>query len=443
MPIVSCRQRLHLVGVLLAVSSVTALNASPLSDTYQTTVASLLYDLKHPDAIRRQTAVKELGATRYRQAIPQLIPLTADPVSAVRRELELTLERMDDVAALPGFVALASDSETDIRARAAASIVNTYVPHAIGVTLANLREIAFGSPGDLDVFVEPDVVIDATALETLRARIDDSDRGIRRTAIRGMGILRARAAIPDLLRVVREDRDDALRLDGVRSLRKIDDPSVGADLVPLLNINSNDVRYELIATLGSLRYQPAVPELTRLLVESKETDVVAILALAALADLADPTSMATFDGLKNHKDERLRLFANEGIARLADQSRKTEISAARLVEKSPRVKTAQAFALFRLGQPEYLDELVRALERPATRDLAKEYLLETQPAAREALFVPRTTNASARAELAEVFGLMGDPRALPRLQELRHDSDKDVVQAAERATRRIAVSTSQ
>ena len=443
MPPMLRRQRLHLAVVSLVLLSVCGLNASS-SDTYQTTVASLLYDLKHPDAVRRQTAVRELGANRYFQAIPQLLPLTADPVAAVRRELELTFERMDDPATLPGFVALGSDGETDIRARAVASIVNVYVPHAIGVTLANLREMAFGSPGDLDVFVEPDVAVDPAALETLRARLDDSDRGIRRTAIRGMGILRARSAVPDLLRVVREDRDDALRLDAVRSLRKIDDTAVGAELVPLLNINSNDVRYELIATLGSFRYRPAVPELTRIQAESKETDVTAILALAALADIADPASMPIFDALKGHKDERLRLFASEGIARVADQSRKTEISAARLVEKSPRVKTAQAFALLRLGQSEYLDELVRALDRPATRDLAKEYLLETQPAAREALFAPRPASSSARAGLAEVFGLMGDPHALPRLEEFRQDSNKDVAQAAERATRRIAaVSTSQ
>lgn len=444
MPTVSRRQRLHLVGVLFVVLSVCGLSASPISDTYQTTVASLLYDLKHPDAVRRQTAVRELGANRYRQAIPQLIPLTADPAGAVRRELELTFERMDDIATLPGFVALASDTETDIRARASAAIVNAYVPHAIGVTLANLREMAFGSPGDLDVFVEPDVALDASAIDTLRARIDDTDRGIRRTAIRGMGILRVRSAVPDLLRVVREDRDDALRLDGVRSLRKIDDTAVGAELVPLLNINSNSVRYELIATLGSFRYRPAVPELTRIFVESKETDVAAILALAALADIADPTSMPTFDLLKTHKDERLRLFASEGIARLADQTRTTDISAARLVEKSPRVRAAQAFALLRLGQSEYMDELVRALDRPSTRDLAKEYLLETRPVDREALFAPRTANATARAGLAEVFGLIGDPHALPRLEELRRDSDKDVAQAADRATRRIAaVSTSQ
>ncbi len=80
---------------------------------------------------------------------------------------------------------------------------------------------------DLDLIVEPDVPVDPIVITTLTARISDSDKGIRRTAIRGVGILRGQAAVPELVRVVREDRDDSLRFDGVRSLRKIADASVG------------------------------------------------------------------------------------------------------------------------------------------------------------------------------------------------------------------------
>src|SRR5207244_13460029 len=99
-------------------------------------------------------------------------------------------------------------------------------------------------------------------------------------------------------------------------------------------------------------------------------------------------------------------------------------------------------SLLRPGEREYLDELTRALDRPTTRDLAKEYLLETPPAQRPALFAPRTANSTARAELADVLGLMGDPNALPRLQEMALDSDKDVARAAARATRRLSTAGS-
>ena len=444
MSIVSRKHFVRLTPLTSAVLLASSLTVGVTADTRHVSIESLVYDLKQPDADRRQTAVRELGVNHYRPAIAQMIPLTSDPVAAVRRELVFAFERMDDIATLPGFIALASDTETDIRARAAAGIVNVYVPHAIGVALENLRErLAFGAASDLDVIVEPDVNVDARAVEALRSRLGDSDRGIRRNAIRGLGILRAKRAVPDLVQVVREDRDSGLRLEGVRALQKIGDASVGSALVAILDINDNGVRYELISTLAALKYRAAVPALTRIVEQSKTDDIACILAVAALADLADPASAPTFERFRADKDERLRLFANEGIARIADDTMKTAISSARLTEKSARVRTAQAFALLRLGQSEYLDELIRALDRSTTRDLAKEYLRETGPEYREALFAPRTANSATRAELAEVFGLMGDPNALPRLQELTHDSDKDVVQAAELATRRISVGATQ
>jgi HEAT repeat protein len=310
----------------------------------------------------------------------------------------------------------------------------------VGAVLTRFGELINIVPDrDLEIVVEPDVPVDPAVVATLRARIADSERGIRRTAIRGLGILRGRAAVPDLLQVVREDRDDGLRFEGVRALRKIGDASIASDLVALLNLNNDTVRNELITTIGSMRYRGAVAELTRIVEQAKRTDTPRILALGALADIADPTSTSLFDRLKDDENEMLRVYANEGIARTVDASQKTAISAARLVEKSARVRTAQAFALFRIGEPEFLDELIRGLERKSTRDLAREYLLETRTQDRQALFAPRSASASARAELADVFGLIGDPDALPRLQEMAHDPDSEVARAAERALRRIAL----
>ena len=386
-----------------------------------------------------------LGTARYLAATPDLVALAHDPDAGVRREVELALERMADIAALPGFVAFASDTEVDIRSRAVASLVGIHLPRATGLSarLTRLAEMIMLSPDPaLDQIVEPDVPVDPVVISTLIARLGDTEHGIRRTAIRGLGILRGQAAVPDLVRVVREDRDDGLRFDGVRALRKIGDASIGDDLVALLNINNDTVRIELMETLGAMRHRGAVPELTRIVQSSARTDAPRVVALAALADIADPASVPLFDELKADKNEQMRLFANEGIARTASRESKTAISAARLVEKSGRVRTAQAFALMRIGESEYLDELVRALDRATTKDLAKEYLLEASPSDRQALFAPRDASPAARAELADVLGRMGDPGALPRLQELANDTDGEVARAAARAAKRIAGTTS-
>jgi HEAT repeat protein len=442
MPNLSRHQRTQL-AIVAAILALAPGSGRLAAQTRQLSVETLIYDLKSPDAGRREAAARGLGNVKYQPAIPQIVALANDPEAAVRRTVEMTLERMEDMRTLPGLITLASDPEDDIRSRAVDALVKLHLPRTAGVAaaLTTIRErIVYRPDRDLAIVVEPDVPVDPAVVSTLRARSGDSDRGIRQSAIRGLGTLRARPAVPDLLRVVREDRDDDLRFDAVRALRKIGDTSIADDLIALVNINGDLVRNELIATLGSMRYRGAVPELTR--IAEPRTDVASVLALAALADVADPSSMPLFDRLKGDQDESVRLYANEGIARTSDASMKTGISAARLVEKSARVRTAQAFALLRLGASEYLDELIRALERSSTRDLAREYLLETSGADRQALFAPRSVNAAARAELADVLGLLGDPDALPRLQELARDPDRDVARAAERATRRIAVATS-
>ena len=171
--------------------------------------------------------------------------------------------------------------------------------------------------------------------------------------------------------------------------------------------------------------------------QAKAGDRARALALSALADIADPASQPVFLGLKTEKDASIRLYANEGLARLADPSFETVMSADRLVEKNLRVQTAQAFGLLRMGRQEYLDELVRSLGRSTTRDLAREYLLETPLAVRPVLFTATSKNAAVRAELADVLGLMKDQSALPALQELKRDTHGDVARNAERAVRRI------
>ena len=443
MPIVQRRRWLQLVGLIAGVIVLTPASARLVAQTSSLLIESSTYDLKSPDPIRRETAARVLGLAHHKAVIPQLIAMSTDPVASVRREVELSLERMEDERTLAGFIAFASDNEADIRSRAVASLINLHLPHAVGVgaALTSLRErLVFGADRDLDLVVEPDVPVDPAVIETLRGRLRDDDRGIRRLAARGLGILRAKPAVPDLLQVVQEDRDDGMRFEALRALRKIDDVSVGGQLVLLLNINADSVRNELIATLGAMRYRGAVPELTRIVDQGKRNDEASMRALAALADIADPSSVPLFERFRADDNEQLRLSANEGIARAAaDSNAKTQMSAARLVEKSARVRTAQAFALLRTGEKEYLDELVRALDHLATRDLAKEYLLETPPTDRAALFAPRQANATTRAELADVFGRMGDPDALVRLQEMERDSNRNVARAADRAARRIAV----
>ncbi len=430
--------------MVLALAFAAANVSSASAQVRQASTESLVYDLKNPDAPRRLAAARDLGLDKSVSAIPALLPLAEDPEASVRRQVEFTLEQMADISVLPGLVQLSADGEPDIRDRAVQALVNLHLPRATGPTAALVKLSNFINPWadeHADTVVEPDVPVDPSVIAALRARMTDSEDRIRRNAGQGLGILRGEAAIPELLVAVGQDRDPLVRFEAVRALRKIGNPAVGSRLQPMLNLNMDKVRNEIIATLGTLKYREAVPELTRIYEESKPAERSRTLALSALADIADPASRAVFLGSKADKDVSIRLYANEGLARLADPSLGTVLSAERLVEKSARVQAAQAFGLLRIGREEYMEELVRALGSSTTRELAREYLLETQVTERPALFAMHPKSATVRAELADVFGLMGDRSALPALEELQHDTDSGVARNAERAVRRITAGT--
>jgi HEAT repeat protein len=432
-----------LAALTLAFAAATASPASA-QPPHQSSTDSLIYDLKNPDAARRLAAARDLGIAKYLPAIPSLSPLTEDPDGSVRRQAELALEQMGDISVLPALVRFSADSEPDIRGRAVQALVNLHLPRSTGATAALVKLGNLINPWSdeySDVVVDPDVPVDASVVPALQARLVDSEDAIRRDASRGLGILKGESAVPDLLVAAGQDRDSDVRFEAVRALKKIGDASVGDRLVPMLNLNLDKVRNELIATLGSLKYREAVPELTRMFEQAKAGDRVRSLALSALADIADPASRPIFLALKTDKDVSLRLYANEGIARVADPSLGTVMSADRLAEKNARVQTAQAFGLLRIGRSEYLDELIRALGKSTTRDLAREFLVEIPPTDRPTLFAAGSKSATVRAELADVFGLMQDRSALPALLDLKQDSDSLVSRNAERAIRRIMATT--
>jgi HEAT repeat protein len=408
----------------------------------QASTDSLIYDLKNPDAPRRLAAARDLGIAKFQPAIPALLPLAEDPDASVRRQVELALEAMENIGVLPGLVQLTADSEPDIRDRAVQALVSLHLPRATGPTaaLAKLGSL-INPPSDDDAFIEPDVPVDASVVIALRARMSDSEDRSRRHTSRGLGIVHAQSAIPELLLAVAQDRDPDVRFEAVHAIKKIGDRSAGARLLPLLDLNVERVRNEIITTLGSLKYRGAVPDLTRVYEQMKPADWARVLALSALADIADPASRPLFLAAKDDKNVYIRLYGNEGLARLVDPSLGSMMAAERLIEKNVRVQTAQAFGLLRMGREEYLDELIRRLDKPTTRDLAREYLIETAPAQRPALFASRSTSATIRAELADVFGLMVDRSALPALEELARDSDGDVARNAEWAIRRITATT--
>jgi HEAT repeat protein len=242
----------------------------------------------------------------------------------------------------------------------------------------------------------------------------------------------------------KEDRSGVVRFEAVRALRKIGDPAVAPEVLPLSLSTDAKLRTEAVLTIGRLRHRASLPELTRLFtreaaLDRRKADTTFRAALLeAIALIADPQSKELFSRYRQHEDAALRLQSNAGLARLADAALTTEISGDRLAEKDPQVQTAQAFALYRMGRKEYLEEVVKGLGSRRTNARAREYLLELKQGEAADLYpLARLEDVNIREALAEILGLVGDSGAQASLLELSRDTRGEVGPLARQAMARV------
>ncbi len=413
----------------------------------QVAVDSLIYDLKNPNVTRRKDAAVLLGKSKSGRAVPALVEAANDREASVRREIILALDNLRDMRALPAFLSLLNDPEKDIREKCIHGIINLYLPQETGLVVKLTKVARFINPWSdewADVVIEPGVTVDPTVTAALGQHLQDPDEGIRVKAARALGILKGKEAIPQVVQSLREDRSNTVRFEIIRSLRKIGDPSVGRELMNYLTYNDAKIRNEVVFTIGRFRYKEAAPELNRLYerearLPKKEMDkTFRARLLEALAFIAEPSSKELFIKEKQNPDEEIRLHAYEGLARVVDPALVTEISRDRIHETDPRVRTAQAFALYRMGRKEFLDEVVNSLADRHAHNEASQYLVELRQDELPDLYAQlRNQDVDVRESLAEVLGLVGDNRAIPYLQELSRDTRGQIAGLANQAQRRI------
>jgi HEAT repeat protein len=421
--------------------------ASALAQTRQVPVESLIYDLKNPDPVRRREAATTIGQRKVQSATPDLVAAVHDSDPSVRRAIVIALQQVQDARAVPGFVALAADTEKEIRDRAIEGMTTAYLPRETGLVVTLNKVATFFNPWSDEggeVVIDTDLAVDPSVIEALEARLADPEPALRAKAARSLGILRGRPTVPALLVMLREDRSNTARFEAARALRKIGDASAGPELLNLVTYSDSKVRNEVVFALGRLRHAPAVPELARLYVREssvppKQMDsTFRERLIGALAFIGDPASKDLFLREKGAQDTQIALHAYEGLARIADPETEGPISRDRLQQKDPQILTAQSWGLYRLGRKEFLTSVVDALGSRRTNEAAREYLLETRPDELPDL-LRLTTHAdpNVREGLAEILGLIGDPRAVPALRDMTRDSSGQVAALASQALQRI------
>ena len=396
----------------------------------------------HSEGVRAKAA-HSLGEQGDLSTVPALDAALSDPSDKVRREVVLALGQFHQSQVLPSLTKATKDLDTDVRVLAIQVLVAYYTGNmpSTGVTgFVKKNAKHFRSHFEPDYSkIDPGVMVDPTVIAALVATMKDG-RAVpaSREAAKGLGILAAGSAVPDLISAAHSSDTDLAR-EALNSLVKIKDRSAGPKLVDLLDSPNPDVKRDACITVGVLRANEALPKMQSLFQSSADPKDKAA-ALAGLAYLGDKSSVPIFTQALGDLHKEVREAAAEGLARAADPQSEGELEKAINAEKDSEVRLAMDFALVALGKQEYLKPMVDELGGSRRGDVARAYLTEL---GRDPAFLPKlypylqSPDANVRKRLCTVLMYCGDQGSLEALDRLAHDPDNGVTAEALRAKRAI------
>jgi len=382
-------------------------------------------------------------------AIPKLAALLTDADADIRREAVKQIVEIGTQYSLDPLVQAARDNDEEIQIRATDGLVNFYLPGYIKNGLSgSLRRVGTSIKGHFtegnDQVIDPYIQPRPNVISALGALLrSGGSMDVRANAARAVGILRGRAAVPDLLEALRS-KDSNVIYESLISLQKIRDLRAGPGAAFLLRDLDPRVQIAAIETAGLLENKSALPDLVAVLNDARDAKVRRA-ALTAIAMLPDQSSRPIYARYLQDRDDRLRAAAAEGFARLKNPSDMALLEKAWQDENKTSPRLSLAFALVMLGNTQLsefspLQYLINTLNSAAYHGEAFPFLVELarNPAVRRALHQPMLEGTKdEKISLAKVMATSGDLSDVPDLEKLSRDADPEVGQEGLRALRNL------
>ncbi len=408
--------------------------------------AFTLLQAQDADVKQRTRAVRDL-AKQGEDAIPKVVPYVSDPDVGVRVEAVKALIQIGGPKTLDGLVRAAADNDAEMQIRTTDGLVNVYLPGYVKTGLSGkLSRVGssvtakFNDTNDqvIDPYVQvrPDAIVALGRLARGGASLD-----ARANAARAVGVLRGRAAIPDLVEALRS-KDDKLMYESLVAIQKIGDPAAAPRISFLLGDLSEKIQVQALETTGLLRNRDAAPKVRDAL-EHARTVKVRRAALEALAMIADPADHAIFLQNLSDKDDLVRSAAEEGLGRLKNQTDRSALNQAFETEHGMNPRLSAAFALVSLGALQTdrygpLVYLLNSVNQRAWRGVASAFLIELareQPIRQTIYGMLGTATKDEKIQLSIVLATSGDKDSIPSLETLSKDPDPDVAAEGIRSLR--------
>ncbi len=382
-------------------------------------------------------------------AIPKLQELLKDPSTDVRVEVVKQLTEIGTQYSLDPLIQATRDNDPEVQIRATDGLVNFYLPGYVETGFgASLKRVGTSIKGKFtdtnDQVIDPYVVVRPEVISALGQLVKTGgSMDARANAARAIGVLRGKAAVPDLIQAL-HSKDSEVLYESLTSLQKIRDESAAPRISFLLHDLDPKVQVAAIETTGLLLNKQAVPELTSVLNQTRDSKVKRA-ALTAIAMLPVEQSRSVYTQYLHDKDDKLRAAAAEGFARLKNPSDVPMLQKAWQDEGKTNPRLSLAFALVMLGKTEVsefspLQYLINTLDSASYKGIAFPFLVELarDPAVRTALYRPLETGTKdEKIGIAGILARSGDKDSLTELRKLSNDPDNDVQKEVLRAIRTL------
>jgi HEAT repeat protein len=382
-------------------------------------------------------------------ALPRLQELLRNPDLDIRLEAVKAITEVGTQASLVPLIQASADNDPEVQIRATDGLVNFYLPGyvqtGLGATLKRVGTSIRGKFTDTnDQIIDPFVVPRPDVIQALGMLVrSGGNMEARANAARALGILRGKAAVPDLTAALRS-KDTDLIYESLIALQKIRDDSAAPGVAFLLHDLDQKVQLSAIETVGLLQNKSSVPQLLDVLENSKNGKVKRT-ALTSLAMLPDEKSRPVFTRYLHDKDDGLRTAAAEGFARLRNPADLPMLAKAFQDEGKTPPRLGLAFAQVMLGKSEISEFspfqlLINTLNSAAYRGVAYAYLVEVArtPSMRPPLYHAIDIGTKdEKVNLARVLAVSGGQDSLSSLEKLSHDGDDEVAQEGLRALRSL------
>jgi HEAT repeat protein len=382
-------------------------------------------------------------------AIPKLRQYLKNQPPDVRAEAVKQLTEVGTAASLDPLILATQDDDPEMQVLATDGLVNFYSPGYVKTGLSgSLRKVGTTIKGKFtdtnDLVIDGYVTVRADVISAIAKLVKGGvNADARANAAHAEGILRGRAAVPELVEAVHSKDTDVI-YESLVALQKIRDESTGPSIAFRLHDLDPKVQIAAIQTTGVLLNKAAVPDLVDALNRARDAKVKRE-ALTAIAMLPMPESRNLYAVYMHDKDDRLRAAAAEGYARLRDPADLPMIQKAWQEEGKTAPRLSLAFAQVMLGKNELsefspLRFLINNLNSASYNGVAFPFLVELarDSAVRQALYAPLGTGTKdEKIGLARVLARSGDSGSVAPLETLSKDNDPAVAQEGLRALRTL------